>query len=135
MPPLVESEVQRLDDRLRDAQGAMQANMGILVERDAQLGALHNKSVSVQENTALFSKQAKRIKWQQRIHNFKMLAAVIFVLLVLCVFVATKGSLVNLIGSEFLLFAAAFGLYHLVDKLLLRQSAPAEETEDVAAIE
>mmetsp|Transcript_53674 Transcript_53674/g.122942 ORF Transcript_53674/g.122942 Transcript_53674/m.122942 type:complete len:123 (+) Transcript_53674:53-421(+) len=120
MPPPVESEVQRLDDRLRDAQGAMQANMGILVERDAQLGALHNKSVSVQENTALFSKQAKRIKWQARIHNFKILAAVFFVFAVLCVFVATKDSPVTLLGSEFLVVAVAFGLYHLVDKLLLQ---------------
>mmetsp|Transcript_53677 Transcript_53677/g.122947 ORF Transcript_53677/g.122947 Transcript_53677/m.122947 type:complete len:90 (+) Transcript_53677:238-507(+) len=66
----------------------------------------------------------------------QILAAVFFVFAVLCVFVATKDSPVTLLGSEFLVVAVAFGLYHLVDKLLLRQNAPAEDTaEDASAIE
>mmetsp|Transcript_53673 Transcript_53673/g.122940 ORF Transcript_53673/g.122940 Transcript_53673/m.122940 type:complete len:110 (+) Transcript_53673:238-567(+) len=48
----------------------------------------------------------------------QILAAVFFVFAVLCVFVATKDSPVTLLGSEFLVVAVAFGLYHLVDKLV-----------------
>mmetsp|Transcript_956 Transcript_956/g.2179 ORF Transcript_956/g.2179 Transcript_956/m.2179 type:complete len:147 (-) Transcript_956:32-472(-) len=58
------------------AMGVMRDSMAMLAERDVKLHNLEDKSNSLQGSSTAFTRQAKRLRWEQRWQQYRLVAMV-----------------------------------------------------------
>eukprot|EP00931_Biecheleriopsis_adriatica_P002538 TRINITY_DN10348_c0_g1_i1.p1 TRINITY_DN10348_c0_g1~~TRINITY_DN10348_c0_g1_i1.p1 ORF type:complete len:141 (+),score=34.40 TRINITY_DN10348_c0_g1_i1:40-462(+) len=113
-------------EELDAAMGAMRNSMAMMAERDARLHSLDDKSHALQGTSGAFSRQAKRLRWEMRWQQSRMLVlAVALALWISCAYIFHNNLL-----AYFVISAVVFVLIYLVQRCVEKRLRAQLEPQD-----
>ncbi|CAE8632049.1 unnamed protein product [Polarella glacialis] len=111
---------------LDTAMGSMRDNMTMMAERDSRLGELEGKSNMLQGTSSAFSRQARRLRWEMKWQQFRLIAlAVCLTVWVACFYFFRHQMPAYLAAS-----GAAFTLAYFVQRHVAKRWRAQIESED-----